>query len=76
MSPEYIARQLAPVAPAERPAARLALDLEALLIGPTSAHNAARLAAAILAITDADNVAAYLDEIATRYRKNARTKNV
>lgn len=46
-SASYLEKNLALVSAEERPIARLELDLEALLTGPTSGHIARRLAATL-----------------------------
>jgi hypothetical protein len=63
----YIERKLVAVPAHGRPGVRLAIDLAALLIGPTCGGEADRLVALLRASTDDPEIVRTLREIADRY---------
>jgi len=63
----YIQRKLAALPAHGRPGVRLAIDLAAVLTGPTSGGEADRLVALLRASTDDPEIARTLREIADRY---------
>ena len=68
----YLARKLGDFTGQDRRIAKLILDIGHVLTGPTSAANADRLAASLVAAEGAEITAQALERIVKRYRMGGR----